>query len=395
MRVTTNTMMQGLVNQVGRNMAEYHKYNEMIANERRINKPQDDPLGLATAIRHYGNATAYEQYEKNIRDASEYLRQADSTLNNINDLLSRAREIAEGVATETASVIEKEIAAAQIQELINEAIGYANTKVRDRYLFAGTLGENQAYSLGGKILTPLASTNNLYDNIVEAGGSYEGTAEFIVRFTREGFAADPSHLDPPAMYQISSDGGLTWSDPQEMTNLTINIVDSDGNDTSLTMRFQPEKLGEGDEFRLQIVSGKYMGNSDPIEFNNNMYSRVLTNVTGQSLFEDTLFFDKLYQLKNACEHGNGLEIQEALGHFNKLQTDMQTMVTSMGLELNRLEITKSNLTSLKENVLDSIQGIEKVDVVDVLTMFGMAENALNSSISALGKVFPVSLMNYL
>jgi len=395
MRVTTNTMMQGLVKQVNYNMTEYANYNEMIATERRINRLSDDPLGLATAIRHHGNYTAYNQYVENIRDAEEYLRQGDSTLNHINDLLARVRSIAESVATETASDMEKEIAAAQIQELINEAIGYANTKVRDRYIFAGTNGEYQAYSLGGRILTPLASTNNLYNNIVEAGGSYTGTAEFIIKFTQEGYVADPLHLQPPAKYQISNDGGITWSDPLDLTNLTISIIDSEGNDTGLTMTFRPEMFGVGDEFRLQVVAGKYMGNDESIEFNNNMYSRVLTNITGKSLFEDTDFFEKLYQLKNACEHGNGLEIQEALGHFNKLQTEMQKKVTSMGLELNRLEITKNNLVSLRENVIESIQNIEKLDVVEVLTRFGMAENALNASIAALSKVFPTSLLNYI
>jgi flagellin-like hook-associated protein FlgL len=367
----------------------------MISTERKLNRISDDPLGIATAIRHHGNSAAYEQYVENIRDAEEYLRQADSSLNRINDLLSRVRAIAESVATETASPMEKEIAAAQIQEYINEALGYANAKVRDRYIFAGTNGEFPAYSLGGKILTPLASTNNMYDEVVTAGGSFDGVGEFIVRFTREGHAADPMHLEPPAMYQISSDGGLTWSDAQNLTNLTINITDSNGVDTGLTMTFRPEMFGEGDEFRLQVVPGKYMGDAGEINFNNNMHSRVLTNINGKALFEDTQFFDMLYQLKNACLHGNGLEIQEALGHFDKLQTDIQKHVTLAGLELNRLEITKSNLVSLRENVIDSIQKIEKMDVVELLSRFGMAENALNASISALGKIFPRSLMDYI
>jgi flagellin-like hook-associated protein FlgL len=291
--------------------------------------------------------------------------------------------------------MEKEIAAAQIQELIDEALGIANTKMRDRYIFAGTNGEHPAYSLKGKVLNPLASTNNQYNDVVEASGSYDGVGEFVVKFTREGYAADPYNLELPAMYQISSDGGETWSDAKELTNLTISVTDSEGNDTGLFMTFKPEMFGEGDEFRLQVVKGQYMGNGDPVDFNNNMFSRVGTNVTGQAVFEDTQFFDKMYQLKNACLYGNSLEIQEALEHFDRLQTDLQKQVTWSGLELGRVEITKNNLTSLKENVLDSIQNIEKVDVVDVLTQFGMAENALNASITALGKVFPVSLINYL
>jgi flagellin-like hook-associated protein FlgL len=330
----------------------------------------------------------------NVRDAEEYLKGADTALNQLHDILVRAREIAESISTETASQVEKDVAAYQLQELINEAIGVANTKVRDRYIFAGTNGEFPAYSLEGKVLTPLASTANYYDDIVTSDGDYNGTGEFMVRFTKAGDAGFPG-LPTTAMYQISSDGGETWSEEQYLTNLRMPITDSAGNETGLSLTFQPGGFGEGDEFRLQVVAGKFMGTDDGVKFNNNLFSRVLTNVTGQELFEDTEFFDKLYQLKNSCWNGNTLEIQEALGHFEKLQREMQTSVTKSGIELSRLEITKHNLTALQENVIDSIQKIEKWDYVDIISKFGMAENALNSSVAALSKVFPTSLINYL
>jgi flagellin-like hook-associated protein FlgL len=387
-------MMNSLMNQVSRNMSLYQEYNEGISNERRIQKPSDDPAGLATALKHRGLSSTYEQYQFNVRDAEEYLKGADTALNQIQEILVRIRAIAESISTETASQVEKDVAAYQLQELINEAIGVANTKVRDRYIFAGTNGEFQAYSLEGKVLTPLASTANYYDDIVTAEGDYQGVGEFLVRFTQAGDAGDPG-LPTTAMYQISSDGGLTWSDEEYLTNLRMTITDSEGNETGLFMTFQPGGFGEGDEFRLQVVPGKFMGTDDGVKFNNNLFSRVLTNVTGQELFEDTLFFDKLYQLKNSCATGNTLEIQEALGHFEVLQREMQTSVTKSGIELDRLEITKHNLTALQENVVDSIQKIEKWDYVDIISKFGMAENALNSSVAALSKVFPTSLLNYL
>ena len=188
---------------------------------------------------------------------------------------------------------------------------------------------------------------------------------------------------------------VKWSDATHFTNLTISITDADGNDTGLTMTFMPGEIGEGDEFRLQVVPGQYMGDSGQIEFNNNMFSRVNTNVTGQSLFEDTQFFEKLYQLKNALQYGNNLEIQDSLGHLSGLQTNIQDMVVSTGMALNRLEITKHNLGLLTENVLENIQNIMKVDVVDILTRAGMAENALNASVAALSKVFPQGLLSYI
>jgi len=394
MRVTTNSMMTTLMKQVGKTTSEYQRFNEMIANERRINKLSDDPTGLAMSIRHRSDYSAYEQYTQNIRDAEEYMRMSDSALARMQEIIDRAREIAESTSTETTHPIEREVAAREIQELINESIGVANTKVRDTYIFAGTNSEHPAYSLQGRVLTPLASTSNTYNDIVTSDGEYDGTGEFIVRIVREGYVGDPE-LSTTAMYQISSDGGETWSDATEFTNLTMHITDSEGNPTGLTMTFAPEFFGEGDEFRLQVVAGKYMGNDENIEFNNNMFSKVLYNVTGQDFFEDTGYFDRLYQLKNALLNGNNLEVQEALESLGTLQTSMQTNVVAIGQAQSRLEITKNNLLLLNENILQSIQGIEKWDYVDLIARFGMAETAMNSAIAALSKVFPASLLNYL
>ena len=394
MRVTTNIMYNSLVNQVNRNMYDFHKYNDMVATEKKLNRISDDPADLATLMRHQGNASAYEQYSKNVRDAEEFLRATDMALNRIQDIIAEVRVIAESNATETTTPMERTIAADQIQELINEMLGMANYKVRDRYIFAGTNGDTQAYSLEGRILPPLASTDNKYNNIVTADGIYNGVAEFAIRFVQGGSAGEPD-LDTTAMYQISYDGGETWMDPHYFTNLSFNIPNKWGKDTGITISFQPEEIGENDEFRVQVVPGKYLGNNDLIEFNNNMYSRVGTNLTGQALFEDTGFFDGLYQLQNALRHGNNVEVSEGLKKLDTLQTQMQMQVTTTGIELNRLEITKSNLTLLQENVLENIQSIDKMDVVELLTKFAMAENALNASVAALSKMFPTTLLNYL
>jgi len=394
MRVTTNTMMTTLMKQARLNTARYQELNEMIGTERRISKLSDDPAGLAMALRHRQDYSAYEQYKQNIRDAEEYMRMTDSALSRIQEIIDLARGVAESTSTETTHSIEREVAAREIQELINEAIGVANTKVRDTYIFGGTNGEYPAYSLQGRLLTPLASTQNVYNSPITASGSFEGNAEFIIKIVQEGYVGDPD-LPTTAMYQISSDGGETWSDATHFTNLAMQITDSEGNPTGLSLTFNPEFFGEGDEFRLQVVPGQYMGNDEHIQFNNNMFSRVLFNVNGQEFFEDTGFFDTLYKLKNALTNGNHLEVQESLDELGKLQTSMQTHVTAIGQARSRLEITKSNLMLLQENIMASIQGIEKWDYIDLISQFGMAENAMNASIAALSKVFPASLLNYL
>lgn len=92
---------------------------------------------------------------------------------------------------------------------------------------------------------------------------------------------------------------------------------------------------------------------------------------------------------------NYSEISETVKELDDLHTGIQSKVALTGINLNRAEVTESNLTSLSENVLENIQSIEKVNIIDILSKFSQAESALNSSITALSNVFPNSLMKML
>ena len=66
-----------------------------------------------------------------------------------------------------------------------------------------------------------------------------------------------------------------------------------------------------------------------------------------------------------------------------------------GSNLNKLEITKNNLFSLKENIMASINNIEDVDMFTALSDFAKQENTLQATVGAMGKVLPASLINYI
>ena len=78
-----------------------------------------------------------------------------------------------------------------------------------------------------------------------------------------------------------------------------------------------------------------------------------------------------------------------------MHTNIQSKVTSTGINLNRLEITHNNLISLNDNVIDHIQSIEKIDITEILSRIAMVENALNASITSMSKVIPQNLLSIL
>ncbi len=396
MRITSNMMFNTLLGDVQRNLETYQKTNEQVATEKKLNKPSDDPAGMARSTLLRSNQSAYTQYQKNVQEGKQLLNGADNALTQLQDLIVKVREFAQTSATETTTDTEMDIAAQQIDQFIEEGMNIANTKVNDRYIFSGYNISSPAYDDSSKVIQPYASTSNTYTGAVSASGEYtgSGTKTFLVRISHAGHVGDASE-GTTAKYQISEDNGETWSDESSMTSLKMNIKDADGADTGVAMTFDVGDFAEGDEFRLQIGMGKYQGDNGYISFNTNFNSRIENNINGKELFEDNGFFDTLYKLKNALQARNKTEISQSADELNDLHDNIQKNVVKTGINLNRLEIAESNLTSLSENVLAGIQSVEKVDLVDIISKFSQAENALTSSITALSKVFPKSLINML
>lgn len=394
MRITSNMMFNTLLGDVQKNMENYQKINEQIASEKKLNKPSDDPAGIARSSQLRSNQSAYKQYLQNVDEGRELLKGTDNALNQLQELLVKVREFAQTNATETATDEEMDIAAQQIDQYIEEAINIANTKVNDRYIFSGHQISSPAYDDSLRVLDPYASTKNSYGGKVTSSGEYTGTSlkTYLVRFTKSGNAGDPSDAGT-AKYQISEDNGETWSDESDFTSLQLDLKNADGTDSGVSLNFAAGEISEGDEFRLQIGMGKYMGDDGHIRINTNFNSRIENNINGKELFEDNGFFDTLYKLKNALEARNKNEISATAEELDTLHENIQSNVVKTGVNLNRLEVAENNLTSLAENVLSSIETVEKVDLVDILSRFSQAENALNASITSLSKVFPQSLIN--
>ncbi len=396
MRVTNTMMYNQMMTSVSNNMETYNRLTEQMSTERRINNPSDDPVGFGVALNQHTDLSATNQYVKNMKEAEEFLKATDSALNSIDDIITNVREIAETNATETATATNRSIAADQIDQYIDQSIEIANTQVRDRYIFSGFKTGDPAYSTQGRVLDPYANTNNFYQGKVAASGDYQLTQNqtYMIKFTQGGNVGTAGAATT-AKYSISTDNGATWSDEQDFTSLSVDVIDKDGIDSGLNLEFDPAELHEDDVFKLDITAGNYQGDNGKIDYNANKNTRLTTNVTGQEVFEDNKYFQTLHKLSQALKNNNQLEIAQSVADLKTLQTDMQTQISSAGVSLSRVQVAQSNLTSMQENLTASIQDIEKVDAVQTLTQFTMAENALNASVTALAKIFPKSLLNYL
>src|SRR5512136_2651827 len=95
MRITQNMMSAVFVNNLRKQTEAMLQRNEQIATQKRINRPSDDPAGMARVLGGRSTLAAIAQYTDNVTQGTSRLQFAESTLSTIDDLVQQARRTAE------------------------------------------------------------------------------------------------------------------------------------------------------------------------------------------------------------------------------------------------------------------------------------------------------------
>ena len=115
----------------------------------RISKPSDDPVGIENALRIKSSITMVNQWQNNVTEALSYMNTTDSVLGDLTSLLQRTRELAIQGSNGTNSTNERNTIAEEVKQIINQVKTLANTKVGNKYIFAGTNTDTEPMPASG------------------------------------------------------------------------------------------------------------------------------------------------------------------------------------------------------------------------------------------------------
>jgi flagellar hook-associated protein 3 FlgL len=117
---------------------------------KKINKPSDNPLGNIQYLGIQSRDEFNEQYLRNANKAVARLNAAEDSLTQIGEIISRAKELALYQASDTYGPKERSNVAAEIRELRNQALAFANKREGVRYIFGGYNSLKPPFSSDGK-----------------------------------------------------------------------------------------------------------------------------------------------------------------------------------------------------------------------------------------------------
>lgn len=103
----------------------------------RVAKPSDDPTAAAAARRERNTQRLAESGQRGAELATVYLEGADEAIGEMQDLLSRAKELAMVGSTDTMDVDSMRAQQTEVLELKRQLVLAGNTKVAGSYIFGG------------------------------------------------------------------------------------------------------------------------------------------------------------------------------------------------------------------------------------------------------------------
>jgi len=137
MRVSSNTLSENIIRQIQQLGTQQTRLQTQVATGQRIFQPEDDPASVGRVLALESEQRENSQYVRNIDRALEVSQISFAGLKNLKVASDRAAEI--GVLG--AGLMDDDAArayAAEVDQLIEQTLQVANTKLRNDYIFAGT-----------------------------------------------------------------------------------------------------------------------------------------------------------------------------------------------------------------------------------------------------------------
>ncbi|SFW56679.1 flagellar hook-associated protein 3 FlgL [Pseudomonas sp. NFACC19-2] len=146
MRISSIQAFNNGVSGLGRNYSNLIRTQEQISSGNRILTPADDPVASVRLLQLEQQQAVLKQYSDNLTAANNSLTQEETTLNSVNTVLQRVRELAVRAGGGSLSAEDRNSIAKELSEREAELLNLMNSRnARGEYLFSGFLGKNEPF----------------------------------------------------------------------------------------------------------------------------------------------------------------------------------------------------------------------------------------------------------
>lgn len=138
MRVTNSLVTRSLTNRLLENQRLLAEAQERVATGKRVRKMSDDPTAGSAIMQSSNQLRALTQYRRNVESVGSRIDAEETALDQMTQLMVRAKELGIGQIGSTANTDSRRAAAAEVRQLLDQMLQLGNQRFGEEYLFGGT-----------------------------------------------------------------------------------------------------------------------------------------------------------------------------------------------------------------------------------------------------------------
>jgi flagellar hook-associated protein 3 FlgL len=342
MRVGENTTLNTVRDSLNRSRLKMNDLQKQNATLKRVNAPSDDPVGNSKLMTIRNESLDNEQFEKNSNLAKTFLNYTDASLEEITNLIGRAKELALGQASSAANGADSRAMVAQeIKNIQSEVTAIANRRLGDRYIFSGYKTSTMPFD-------------------AEPGGE-------------SGYKGDDGNI----MVEVQKDVFIGMNIPGRELFL--------GPKPAAPAAIPPGALPDKAPNSLPLRAPASQGGASP---------EMAMSIAAQSDPNQNIFH-VLEGLRVGLMTNDVDQIRATLEPLDKLASRVVTTRAQVGARTGGIDSAIANMG--KKNVFNAElqSGIEDADVIQVVSDMAREESVLRASLQASNKLIQPTLLEFL
>lgn len=228
MRIATSTIYTNQTLSIENLESQYQAQGQQLSTGISLNEPSDNPTVIAQDLSLRNDSLVTTQIGQNLTGLNNLLSTTDSTLSSLTSVLQSARNLAIEGASDTLTGSQRAAIGQQVNQLLQESIGLANTQYDGKYVFSGTAaasGSTLVSPVGNPPSAVTAESNIVQQNEQLPNGQMVPTNVTLQQaFNVNAANGSPSVFDMLIRLRDTLDQGQTTDESSTQVNLSNHAV---------------------------------------------------------------------------------------------------------------------------------------------------------------------------
>ncbi len=223
-RISQSMLYNNFIRYLDQTTSELQRlYNEG-SSQKKINKPSDNPVGMARILSYRDSLKALDQYKNNINNAKGWLGLADTTLSQVEKQLTRLKELAVQASNGTLNESDRQDIVKEMRQIYDQLIALSNTKYEGKSIFGGHKTHTDAYVKGLAVASNKTADNG-EDDVIPYVRDIEGSSDetLVVKFSKKDTAKATIGVDDGIIYTVYKGDKVVADGELNAGDTTLNL----------------------------------------------------------------------------------------------------------------------------------------------------------------------------